>query len=81
MGSNRRSLHFATPDLLLNLMAPVNCMRLSLLKAAHLGAGESHEAGNPVRFDGMTRGGLESKTNFSASKKGGDGQHQASEDN
>jgi hypothetical protein len=47
MSSNRRSLHFATPDFLLSLMTPVNFMRLSLLKAAHVGVGESHEAGNP----------------------------------
>ena len=55
--SNRRSLHFATPDFLLSLMTPVSFMRLSLLKAAHVGVAESHEAGNPgtLRF-GMTRG-------------------------
>jgi hypothetical protein len=32
---NRRSLHYATPDFLLVLVALANFMRLSLLKAAH----------------------------------------------
>jgi hypothetical protein len=32
---NRRSLHYATPDFLLSLVALANFMRLSLLKAAH----------------------------------------------
>jgi len=34
-GRNRRSLHFATPDFLLRLVALANFMRLSSLKAAH----------------------------------------------
>jgi hypothetical protein len=32
---NRRSLHYATPDFLLNLVALANIMRLSLRKGAH----------------------------------------------
>jgi hypothetical protein len=35
MKENRRSLHCATPDFLLILVALANFMRLSLLKAAH----------------------------------------------
>ncbi len=35
MPKNRRSLHCATPDFLLVLVALANFMRLSLLKAAH----------------------------------------------
>jgi hypothetical protein len=38
-----------TPDFLSNLVALANFMRLSLLKAAHVVAGECHVAGNPVR--------------------------------
>jgi hypothetical protein len=44
---NRRSLHCATPDFLLRLVALANFMRLSLLKAAHVAAGECRAAGNP----------------------------------
>jgi hypothetical protein len=33
---NRRSLHYATPDFLLMLVALANFMRLSLMKAAHV---------------------------------------------
>jgi len=34
--ANRRSLHYATPDFLLSLVALANLMRLSLTKAAHV---------------------------------------------
>jgi hypothetical protein len=34
--TNRRSLHCATPDFLLSLVALVNFMRLSLTKAAYV---------------------------------------------
>jgi hypothetical protein len=44
---NRRSLHCAPPDFLLRLEALANFMRLSLLKAAHVVAGECRVAGNP----------------------------------
>jgi hypothetical protein len=37
---NSRSLHYATPDFLLRLVALANFMRLSILKAAHVDAGE-----------------------------------------
>ena len=40
MERNSRSLHYATPDFLLRLVASANFMRLSLLKAAHVAAGE-----------------------------------------
>jgi hypothetical protein len=33
---HRRSLHYATPDFLLRLVALANFMRLSLMKAAHV---------------------------------------------
>ena len=35
-GRNRRSLHFATPDFLLRLVAPASFMRLSLTKATYV---------------------------------------------
>ena len=44
---NRRSLHCAPPDFLLRLVALANFMRLSLLKAANVAAGECCVAGNP----------------------------------
>ena len=44
---NRRSLHYATPDFLSRLVALASFMRLSLLKAAHVVAGERRVAGNP----------------------------------
>jgi hypothetical protein len=44
---NSRSLHYATPDFLLRLVALANFMRLSLLKAAHVGVGECNVTGNP----------------------------------
>jgi hypothetical protein len=44
---NRRSLHYATPGFLWRLVALANFMRLSLLKAAHVAAGECRAAGNP----------------------------------
>jgi hypothetical protein len=36
---NRSSLHYATPDFLLRLVALANFMRLSLRKAAQVGVG------------------------------------------
>jgi hypothetical protein len=42
-----RSLHSATPDFLLILVASANFMRLSLTKAAHVDVGEFCVAGNP----------------------------------
>jgi hypothetical protein len=44
---NSRSLRYATPDFLLRLVVLANFMRLSLLKAAHVAAGECRVAGNP----------------------------------
>src|ERR1700747_2791799 len=38
---NRRSLHYATPDFLWNLVALANLMRLSLTKAAHVAMSSS----------------------------------------
>jgi hypothetical protein len=43
---NRRSLHYAPPDFLLNLVAMVNFMRLSLRESRIRGGWECHEAGN-----------------------------------
>ena len=40
----------ATPDFLLGLVALANFMRLSLRKAARVGAGEGRVAGNPGAF-------------------------------
>ena len=45
--ANRRSLHFATPDFLWNLVAPASFMRLSLLKGAH--AAVSSAASQEIR--------------------------------
>jgi hypothetical protein len=55
---NRRSLHYATPNFLLRLVALANFMRLSLGKAARVGAGEGLAAGNPgsLRSHGTLRG-------------------------
>ena len=46
---NSRSLHYATPDFLSNLVALANFMRLSLLKAARVAVGECRVAGIRVR--------------------------------
>jgi hypothetical protein len=43
---NSRSLHYATPDFLLRLVALANFMRLSILKAAHVDPGYCRVAGN-----------------------------------
>jgi len=45
--AHRRSLHCATPDFLLRLVALANFMRLSLTKAAPVDVGECRVAGNP----------------------------------
>ena len=52
---NSRSLHFATPDFLWNLVASASFMRLSLLKGAH--AALSSAAWQEIRV-GMTKGRL-----------------------
>jgi hypothetical protein len=44
---NCRSLPYATPDFLSNLVALANFMRLSLPKAAHVATGQCRVAGNP----------------------------------
>jgi hypothetical protein len=44
---NSRSLHYATPDFLLNLVALANFMRLSVQKAAYADVGEYCVTGNP----------------------------------
>jgi hypothetical protein len=45
--AHSRSLHYAPPDFLWRLVLLANLMRLSLLKAAHVAAGECRAAGNP----------------------------------
>ena len=45
--AHSRSLHCATPDFLLRLVALAGFMRLSSLKAAHVVVGKCRVAGNP----------------------------------
>jgi hypothetical protein len=47
MEEAQQQVHYATPDFLSRLVALANFMRLSLLKAAHVAAGEYRVAGNP----------------------------------
>jgi hypothetical protein len=49
LGNIAKSYGGLPPDFLSSLVALTNLMRLSLLKAAHVGVGECHVAGNPGR--------------------------------
>jgi hypothetical protein len=53
-GAHSRSLHCAPPDFLWGLVALANFLRLSLLKAAHVPAGECRSRKSGYAPVGMT---------------------------
>jgi hypothetical protein len=56
LGRNRRSLHYATPDFLWNLVALVHFMRPSLRKGAHVVLSSARGRKSGFASVGMTKG-------------------------